>query len=194
MRAEQFVPLALKGTVNVDEALKRYDASINWISQHNNAMIGNGPFYIDSYNAAGGVITIKAFRDSSYPYNVGYWSKYEHPKLATIENVNEIPRIIHKGSPFNATIVVDMNGKPSSNATLNYFVSNGNGNVLLTGVAKPININSVGKFSINLSSRDTEKLSPGPNILKLFANSLEAYKPYIITKTVIVTRKDNLVK
>ena len=189
MRAEEFVPLALKGTVTVGEAQKRYDASINWISQHNNAIIGNGPFYIDSYNAAGGVITIKAFRDSSYPYKVGYWSRYEHPKLATFENVNEIPRLIHKGSPFNATIAVDVDGKPSNNATLNYFVSNGNGNVLLNGVAKPISNNSVGKFSIDLSSGDTEKLSPGPNVLKLFANSLEAYKPYIITKTVIVLEK-----
>jgi peptide/nickel transport system substrate-binding protein len=82
MKSERYVPITLRDTVSASEASNRYDASIKWITQHNNAIIGNGPFYLDSYNPSGGLITIKAFRDSSYPSSVGYWNKYEHPKLA----------------------------------------------------------------------------------------------------------------
>lgn len=57
----------------------------------------NRTINLDSYNPSG-VITIKAFRDSSYPFNAGYWNKYKRPKLATIENVaGDIPRTLRIG-------------------------------------------------------------------------------------------------
>jgi peptide/nickel transport system substrate-binding protein len=193
MKAEAFIPIALRNTVSADEANKRYDASINWITQHNNAVIGNGPFYLDNYNPAGGVITIKAFRDNSYPFNVGYWSsKYEHPKLATIENVKDIPRIVRIGQPSTMAIQVNVDGKPSNNATVHYYLSTGDGKVVASGIAKSSSNrssnNTVGKFTIGLGIDDTQKLRAGPNILKLFATSFDAYKPYIITKTVIAVK------
>ena len=138
MKAEGYVPIALRDTLSVDDAKKRYDASINWITQHNNAVIGNGPFYLDNYNPAGGVITIKAFRDNSYPFSVGYWNKYEHPKLASIGNVNDLPRFLRIGQPSNMVIKVNVDGTPSNNATVNYYLSNGLGNVIVSGVGKPI--------------------------------------------------------
>ena len=187
MKAEGYVPPALRQTVNVDDARKRYDASINWITQHNNAIIGNGPFYLDNYNSAGGVITIKAFRDNSYPFSVGYWNKYEHPKLASIENINDLPRFIRISKPINMIIKVNVDGKPSNNATINYYLSNSDGNVVISGLAKPVT-NAVGSFSINLDDKDTAKLSPGPDTLKIFASSFEAYKPDIITKLIIALR------
>ena len=187
MKAEGYVPPALRETVNVDDARKRYDASINWITQHNNAIIGNGPFYLDNYNSAGGVITIKAFRDNSYPFGVGYWNKYEHPKLASIENINDLPRFVRISKPINTIIKVNVDGKPSNNATINYYLSNSDGNVVISGLAKPVT-NAMGSFSINLEGKDTAKLSPGPGTLKIFASSFEAYKPDIITKLIIALR------
>ena len=187
MKAEGYVPVALRDTVSADDAKKRYDASINWITQHNNAVIGNGPFYLDNYNPAGGVIALKAFRDNSYPFDVGYWNKYEHPKLASIENVNDLPRFIRLDQPVNMIIKVNVDGKPSNNATLNYYLSNSDGNVILSGVGKPID-NTIGSFSINLSSNDTKKLSVGPDTLKIFASSFDAYKPDILTRLVIAVR------
>jgi peptide/nickel transport system substrate-binding protein len=191
----------LRDTVNLDEAKKRYDASINWITRHNNAIIGNGPFYLDNYNPAGGTITIKAFRDNSYPFEAGYWNnKYQHPKLATIENVNDVPRFIRIGQPVKIGMQVNVDGKPSNNAILNYYISNSNGSVVLSGVAKPSSLlpphsvsnsttaTNAGRFTIGLNSKDTAKLSTGPTILKVFANSLEAYKPYILTKTIIAVK------
>jgi len=201
MKAEGYVPIALRDTVTVDEAKKRYDATINWITRHNNAIIGNGPFYLDNYNPAGGTITIKAYRDNSYPFGVGYWNnRYQRPKLATIENVNDVPRFIRNSQPVKIGMQVNVDGRPSDNAILNYYISNSSGSVVLSGMAKPAptpphsTSNSTistqpGRFTINLSSMDTAKLSTGPTILKVFANSLEAYKPYILTKTIIALKK-----
>jgi peptide/nickel transport system substrate-binding protein len=194
MKSERYVPIALRGTVGANEAIKRYDASIKWITQHNNAIIGNGPFYLDGYNPSGGVTTIKAFRDNSYPFSLGYWKKYEHPKLATIETaVSNIPRIIHVGQPSNMVIHVNVDGKPSNNATLRYYLSNTDGKIVASGIAKePMTISSsnhngnmVGKYIIQLSKDDTRRLSRGPNMLELFVVSFDAYKPYVVTKSII---------
>jgi len=197
MKAEGYVPIALRDTVSVDEGRKRYATSINWITQHSNAIIGNGPFYLDSYNPSAGVITIKAFRDNSYPFNVGYWNKYEHPRLATIPNVaTDISRTLHIGQASNMVIHVNVDGKPSNNATVHYYLSNTDGKVIASGMAKPFpplsgrssSTSTIGRFSIALSSSDTQKLSPGPNTLKLFAVSFDAYKPDIVTKTIIAIK------
>jgi peptide/nickel transport system substrate-binding protein len=81
MKDEGFIPNALKGIITVDQAKKRYDASIQWITHHENAVIGNGPFYLDKFDPSHGIITIKAFRDQSYPLEQGYYSSFEALKL-----------------------------------------------------------------------------------------------------------------
>ncbi len=48
MKIEKFIPNPLKGLVTLDYVLKRYDSSIQWINLHQNAAIGNGPYYLDS--------------------------------------------------------------------------------------------------------------------------------------------------
>ena len=184
MKVEGYVPVALKDTVSVDEARKRYDASINWIATHNNAIIGNGPFYVDNYNPDGGIITIKAFRDDSYPFEVGHWNIYAHPKLASIEKV-DLPQTIRIGQPANMIIEIAVDGKPSNNATLNYYLSNSNGSLISSGVVKSNNDTTAGRFRIEISGKDTQKLSVGPNILKIFANSYDAFRPDIFTKTIV---------
>jgi peptide/nickel transport system substrate-binding protein len=187
MKAENYIPNALRGIVSIEEAKKRYDASINWITHHNNAIIGNGPFYLDSYNPSGGVITLKAFRDQSYPFYLGYWRKYEHPQLASIENINEIPRFVRIGQAFNLPLQVNIDGKPSNNATVNYYFSNSSGSVIISGMAKQMSA-TVGRFAIDLSDNDTRKLSAGSNTLNVFAASLDAYKPDIVTKTIVAIK------
>jgi peptide/nickel transport system substrate-binding protein len=187
MKAENYIPSPLRGVVNVQEAKKRYDASIDWITHHDNAVIGNGPFYLNSYNPSGGVITLNAFRDVSYPFPLGQWAKYEHPKLASLQNINDIPRIVRIGQPFNTQLQVSVDGKPSDNATINYYLSNSSGNVIISKIAKQIR-GTEGKFMIELNDNDTKRLSIGPNILKMFAASPDAYKPDIVTKTVIAVK------
>jgi peptide/nickel transport system substrate-binding protein len=181
MKSEQFVPAPLKGVVTVQDAIRRYDASINWINNHGHAIISNGAFYLDSFNAAGGTITIKAFRDSSYPFEVGHWSQYETPRLADITNIN-VPQLVNMGQPTSVMVNVEVAGQPSSNATVNYFLSNKDGILVIRGEAQHEN---TGQFRIDLTADMTSKLSPGPNQIKIFATSDEALRPAISSNTIL---------
>jgi len=183
MKSENFIPPALKDVVTVDNAIRRYDASIKWIEDHNHAVISNGAFYLDSVNLAGGTITIKAFRDQSYPFEVGHWSKYETPQLADIKRV-DVPQSIAIGQPATMAVDIEIAGQPSSDATVNYFVSNKDGSIVVKGEAAP---EGTGQFKIKLAGDETSKLSPGPNQLKIFASSNKALRPDISTSTILAT-------
>ncbi len=182
MKAEGYVPPPLRGNVSVANATKRYDASIKWITLHDNAVIGNGPFYLDSYNPAGGVITIKAFRDLSYPFPQAYWASFETPKLASIQRINS-PSFVTLGQPAAVNMSVDVGTAPSNNADVNYFISNKNDKVILQGTAEASR--PIGTYVIPLQGNKTSLFSAGPNTFKIFANSKQAFKPDIYTGTLI---------
>jgi peptide/nickel transport system substrate-binding protein len=182
MKNEQFVPPALKDIITVQDAIRRYDASISWIENHGHAIIRNGAFYLDSFNVAGGTITINAFRDFSYPFEAGHWSQYEAPRLAEIGSV-DVPRIATMGQATAIKVNVELAGQPSSsNVTINYFVSNKDGTVVIRGEAQP---GSPGQFNIDLTPDMTAKLSPGPNQVRIFATSNEALRPDISSITIL---------
>ena len=181
MKNEQFIPSALKDLITVQDAIRRYDASINWIENHGHAVISNGAFYLDNFNVAGGTITINAFRDASYPFEAGHWSSYETPRLADITGV-EVPRIVTMGQATPIKVNVQVAGEPSNNVTVNYFVSNKDGTVVVRGEAQQ---GSPGQFNIDLTSEMTAKLSQGPNTIKIFAVSNEALRPDISSSTIL---------
>lgn len=176
MKAERFVPAQLKGIVSVDEALKRYDASIKWITEHNHAIIGNGPYEIKNYNPAGRVISLAAFRDSSYPFSKGYWSIYESPKLAKFEKV-QYPKIVTRGLPLKISGNVTIGGNYSSNATLTYFIFDKDNHQVTQGTGKWIDDN--GNFLIAINASSTKAMSIGPNNFQLFVKSNYALRPDI---------------
>jgi len=188
MKSENFVPAALKGIVSPADAAKRYDASIKWIEDHGHAVISNGAFYLDSYNKAGGTITIKAFRDDSYPFEQGHWAKYQTPRLADISKV-DVAKSVPIGQPVQMTVNVDVAGSPSNNATVYYFISDKDGRSILRGVAEPSS--NAGEFRIALQADDTSKLSAGPNQLSVFAYGKEALRPAIATGTILAGAGNN---
>ena len=183
MKAEGFVPVPLRDFVTPQEAIKRYDASIKWIDIHNHAIIGNGPFYLDTYNPELRVITLKAFRDSSYPFEKGHWSKYETPKVASIDKVSAPRNIIAGQSPLKADVTVSIEGKPAENASVFYFVSDKDGRTIISGNTTISDGN--GKYTIEIPANMTALLRTGPSIMKIFAVSDSAYRPDIQTITLI---------
>jgi peptide/nickel transport system substrate-binding protein len=196
MKDEKYIPNPLKGIVSVTEAQKRYQASINWINTHHNAVISNGPFYLDSYNPQGGIIIIKAFRDSSYPFEQGHWSVYEHPKIITLEKI-QVPQFAVIGKPLKILVNASENGKPTTDAIVNYFISDWSGKVILSGVAQPpsrlrsheITSNKVeNSYVIDLNANATAKLRFGPNLIKIFATGKDAFRPDIYGKTILAIR------
>jgi peptide/nickel transport system substrate-binding protein len=82
------------------------------------------------------------------------------------------------------TVNVQVDGKPSNDALVDYFISNKDGKVVVRGEAKPA-ADSAGTFKVDLTQDDTSKLTTGPNQLKIFANSKYAFRPDISTSTVL---------
>jgi len=182
MKDEQFIPPALKGLVSTEDAIKRYDASMKWISDHNNAVISNGPFYLDSFNAEGQTATIKAFRDSSYPFPQDYWSsKFGKPMVASIEGV-DTQGPVNIGQPKDIKVSINVAGEPSSDAQVKYLISGDKG--MASGDATP---GQDGQFEINLSANQTSQLSPGANTLKVFATSNKAARLAVFSTPVLAT-------
>jgi peptide/nickel transport system substrate-binding protein len=221
MKSESFVPPPLSGIVSIQKAEERYNAAIEWILRHRHAVISNGPFYLDTYIPGAGIISVKAFRDQSYPFPQGYWSVFENPKLAVIQSV-DTKKYLTAGEPLKVRLNVTIGGTPSNDAKVDYFLSDNEGKVILSGKAQPLadnaavntqtvvsnndyywstndtkspakvgtsggvqNVQSAsevhGMFEINLNSSETSKLEKGPNSLKIFANSIEAFRPDIYT-------------
>lgn len=183
MKNENFVPPALQGIASAGDAVKRYDASMAWIEEHGHAIIGNGAFYLDTYNVAGKTMTAKAFRDNSYPFEVGHFSEYETPKLADIVSVSTQPITISQ--PTSMIVGVEVDGEPSSDATVDYFIFDKNGSIAIKGKAEPSG--DSGDFRIDLSGEETSKLSAGPSRLRVFASSNDALRPDITENTILAT-------
>ena len=183
MKQEGYIPPPLRNTLNYSEAIKRYNSSINWISNHKNALVSNGPFILDNYNPSGGVITVKAFRDKTYPYKIGYWSKYEIPKVAIISKIS-YPKIISNDKPIEILVNVTTNGKTNLNSEVQYFVFDRNNKIVIQGQAE--RLKEEGIFSIRLEQNATKHMSLGPNEFKIFARSNEALIPDIFSGTIII--------
>lgn len=174
-----FVPKALQNS-SVGDATARYDASIKWIEEKRHAIISNGPFFLQSYNPEARTINVKAFRDNTYPFEVGKWGEFEDAKIALMYNV-EVPLSISKGSPLAIAGDIKSEADPSE-VQIYYFMKNMNDSIVVSGKTKP---SSDRKFQIDLTGDDTSKLSTGPNQLKLFAVSDLALKPDLYTTSFI---------
>jgi peptide/nickel transport system substrate-binding protein len=206
MKQEKFIPNPLKGLVSLDYVLKRYDASIQWINLHHNAAIGNGPYYLDSFNPAGGILILKKFYDNTYPYKKGYFSNFKNPPKIPIDKI-EVPKFIKIGSPFKFN--VDIKFENSINKTrqfitiINYLLFDRNGNMILHGTANSSNIpieypanmtsinlqknanDNINQIPIQIKADKTKLLSLGPAKLELFITSDESLKPKIYEYTLI---------
>jgi peptide/nickel transport system substrate-binding protein len=191
MKSEHFVPAALKDYVTIDDAIKRYDASIKWISEHNHAIIGNGPYEIKNYNPTGKVITLTAFRDSTYPYVKGYWSNFETAKLAKFVNVQQ-PKVVTSGLPLTISGNITIADNYDSNASLTYFVTDKNNRLVSQGEGEWVD--NKGNFMITINGTTTKGMSIGPNEFKLFVKSNFALRPDIYSGVLITVPNTMIIK
>jgi Predicted solute binding protein len=76
MRGEGFFPanyftIGDRVFETAENAQARYDAAIQWGEDHGHMWISNGPFYLDSFDAAAQTAVLRAFRDEAYPFKPG---------------------------------------------------------------------------------------------------------------------------
>jgi peptide/nickel transport system substrate-binding protein len=145
------------------------------------------------------VVTLKAFRDGSYPFKAGLFSIYVNAPELSIENI-KIPKFIRIGQDYEFTI--DIKSKNSSGqfqpfkGFINYFLTDRNGKIVAQDTVK-INMTSDLNFenaaeskydepvNISLNSSQTKNLEPGPSKLKLLVTTFESPKPIIREETLL---------
>ncbi|MDQ6724144.1 MAG: ABC transporter substrate-binding protein [Thermoproteota archaeon] len=206
MKQEKFIPNPLKGLVSLDYVLNRYDSSIQWINLHHNAVIGNGPYYLDSFNPVGGIVILKKFNDNTYPFKKGYFSNFENPPKLIIDKIN-VPKFIKIGSPYKFDFRVNfengINKTKPFNGIINYIISDRNDKVVINNslnsskdstvsIANKFStafqnnvINNSNQISLQIGPSKTKLLSPGPAKLELFVTSTDSMRPTIYDYTLI---------
>lgn len=161
-----YVPPALQEFITPSDAKLRYNASINWISEKNHAVISNGPFYLEGYAPESRTILISAFDDESYPFAKGHWKKFEQVKFPKILKV-DVPSTIIKGKAITIPIVTQNASK------LFYFITDPHG---IQKISDIIDI-SDNNYFIKLDKKFTSELEEGTYDLKLFVISDEVLRP-----------------
>lgn len=203
MSNEKYIPNPLKGMVSLEYALERYKSSIDWITIHHNAVIGNGPYYLETFNPTGGVVLLQAFRDNTYPFRTGIYSDFENPPELGIDSIN-IPKFLKIGDPYDINLQLNLknlsNGSNSLGGNIDYFISDRNNKIVVEG-SSLINNNFINQSSskgqletqlkdsgivtLSLNASQTQELIPGPAKIKLIITSAESPKPLIQEKTLI---------
>lgn len=178
------IPKPLQGFITLEEAIKRYESSINWINTYGHAIISNGPFRLVEYNPEARTITIEAFNDPSYPFERNHWSSFETIKVAEIKTI-KVPSKIIIGKEAKIELFIEVGGEPSNEAIVNYIIVNPEGKTIIKGSAKPST--PIGTFEILLNESMTLNLKTGSYRLKVLATSTKAIKPYIFETSLLVT-------
>lgn len=180
-QSSKYVPASLLSSNNGAQYYdSRYESAIQWIENKNHAIISNGPFYLETYSPEARAMTIRSFDDPSYPFEAGYWEKFEKVNLPKITKI-VIPSQIILGQPLEIPI-------NTSDATqIYYFISTGTGDEVDNGILD-VNQNTA---KIILSAAQTQKMMLGGNDLKFYAISNLVLKPDIYTTSVFAVSDDS---
>lgn len=173
----KFIPPSLKEEgQNIEYFQKRYDSSIKWIDEKNHAVISNGPFYLESYSPESRTIKVVAFNDSSYPFKIGEWSKFEKAEFPSIKKV-QMKKIMQKGDELSVAVNVE-----NSDSIL-YFLTNSEGKKIKSETLEVTGNDTI----INIPSEITQDLGIGANNIKIFAISNTVLKPDFYESSFLVT-------
>ena len=180
-KSSNFIPDALTDFQQItDFQIDRYQSSIDWINQHEHAVISNGPFYLEGYSPDSRSITIKSFDSSGYPLQQGIWNNFEHAEFPTIESV-DIEELVQKGMKLDIPV------KVTNSSEIQYFLSNTQGIVITSGVQ---NVHD-NHATITIENDEIDNLLVGPNTLKIFAASDDVLRPYEFSTSFLVVEPNS---
>lgn len=134
--------------VQVEEAMDRYEAALNWMDKYEHLVISQGPFILAVFDAPAQYARLEAFRDVNYPFKPGDWY-LGSPESLNIKDVIA-PSSLKSGEAGEVRVVVE--GPQSS--SVSYLFSNPfTGEVLTSGLAEP---QGNGNYTIHLDPSLTE--------------------------------------
>ena len=111
MRDSQYIPAGIEDFITKEEAVKRYQAAIDFIDKYGHAYISNGPFFISRIDSKANYIELTAFKD--YSYTAEYWIEKLSTKMSRIEDI-EMPAIANRNSDMNIDIYVSSYNYPDN--------------------------------------------------------------------------------
>ena len=180
-KSSNFIPATLTDFEQItDFHIDRYQSSIDWIDQHEHAVISNGPFYLEGYSPDSRSISIKSFDSSGYPLQQGIWNDFEHAEFPTIESV-DIEELVQKGMKLDIPV------KVTNSSEIQYFLSNTQGTVITSGVQ---NVHD-NHATITIENDEIDNLLVGPNTLKIFAASDDVLRPYEFSTSFLVVEPNS---
>ena len=135
------------------QAASRYQAALDWFTEHGHLVISNGPFYLASYDPPAQLAELVAFRDDTYPFRPGDWH-LGTPPLIDIGQV-EVGSV---NAGASAEVDVSVNG-PGELGVRFLVVDASTGEVVSSGEAQA---SGEGRFTVPL-----EGLSAGLYRLEL---------------------------
>jgi len=137
----------------LDNALARYQASIDWYDDKGILWIGNGPFTLEQFDAEAQYAKTVAYRDESYPYSPGDWY-YGRPAIPEVVDVTM--STVTKG--IAATIDIEMTG-PENLEAVYLITEEATGALVLKGDADTTA--TYGELIVPLTTADTDLLDIG---------------------------------
>ncbi|GAB6101129.1 ABC transporter substrate-binding protein [Thermococcus atlanticus] len=189
LEAEKAVPAAIKN--DVKDPTAGYAALIKWIDTHGNAVVSNGPFYIDKYDPDKMFITLRAFRDPTYPFSLDYWKN--KLLLAKLQLAGiEVPTTVTAGNDLKVTVKADMvvqypveGTQPANKGFVTVELRNEAGDLLYSGEAK---LTKDGVFELTIPGSETEKLEGGKYVIYVKGGLMKDVISFTQKKTIIVIK------
>jgi peptide/nickel transport system substrate-binding protein len=135
--------------VDLESAIARYDAALQWFDQYTHLVIGNGPFLLARYDPAAQFAELNAFRDENYPFTPADLYRGA-PELIDFVATDAPPLI--PGEAYAAS--VDLAG-PGTLAVRYLLTDPSSGQVVLQGDAEDAGDN---RFSVALTAEQTADL------------------------------------
>ena len=163
--ADKAIPYAptMSAYLTADEAVARYEALKAWFGEHNNFMVGTGPYFVDQAFLTEKTLTLKHFED--YPDLADRWSNFGEPKLAVVEL--DGPGQVKIGEEATFDVFVTFKDAPYPAAEIKqvkFLLYNAQGEIVK--VAEAVAVED-GQYSVVLDTATTAALEAGSNKLEV---------------------------
>ncbi len=174
-REESYLPFeeTLREFVSEEEIEERYSNLADWYEARGHFWVCNGPFYLHALHPIEGHVEIRRFERFADPADK--WLGFTRPRIPEV--VTDGPGIVHAGEEASFEISITFEGAPYPEEELEmvrYMLFDGRRELIKQGDAVP---GDDGRWRVELSSEETEKLRPGSNLLEIAATSTSVALP-----------------
>ncbi len=163
--ADKTIPYAptMSAYLTADEAVARYEALKAWYGEHNNFMVGTGPYFVDQAFLTEKTLTLKHFED--YPDLADRWSNFGEPKLAVVELDGPGQVKIGEEATFDVFVTFKDAAYPAAEIKqVKFLLYNAQGEIVK--VAEAVAVED-GQYSVVLDTATTAALEAGSNKLEV---------------------------